>query len=130
VKIDGGHPRVRVDPFTTEGRGGNWTVRWLITNDGERPIRLLSAQHPHSQFRTPEMKIDQEIAPGAETGVALPVIFVESPGVIVENPFLIVVFRDDEDWRLLARVRVTAGTRGEPLAGQSVVVTTQKVKTP
>jgi hypothetical protein len=87
----------------------------------------LSAQHPHSQFRTPEMKVGQEIAPGAETSVALPVMFTESPGVIVENPFLILVFRDDADWRLLARVRVTAGTRGEPLAGQSVVVTTQKV---
>ena len=76
------------------------------------------------------MKVDQEIAPGAEAKVTLPVRFAESPGVIVENPFLILVFRDGADWRLLARVRVTAGTRGEPLAGQSVVVTTQKVKTP
>jgi len=73
------------------------------------------------------MKVDQEIAPGAEIAVALPVMFIEAPGVIVENPFLILVFRDGSDWRLLARVRVTAGTRGEPLAGQSVVVTTQKV---
>ena len=73
------------------------------------------------------MKVDQEIAPGAEQKVALPVMFTESPGVVVENPFLILVFRDGSDWRLLARVRVTAGTRGEPLAGQSVVVTTQKV---
>ena len=75
------------------------------------------------------MKVDQEVAPGAETDVALPVLFAESPGVIVENPFLILVFRDDEDWRLLARVRVTAGTRGEPLARGSVVVRMQKVKT-
>jgi hypothetical protein len=90
----------------------------------------VSAQHPHSQFRTPETTVDQEIAPGAEETVALPVRFTESPGVIVENPFLILVFRDGANWRLLARVRVTAGTRGEPLAGQSVVVTTQKVKTP
>ena len=125
-----GQPRVRVGPFTTEGTNGNWTVRWAITNDGDRPIRVLSAQHPHSQFRTPETNVDREIAPGAETDVALPVRFTESPGVIVENPFLILVFRDGADWRLLARVRVTAGTRGEPLAGQSVVVTTQKVKTP
>ncbi|HTD63982.1 MAG TPA: hypothetical protein VK732_04500 [Verrucomicrobiae bacterium] len=102
----------------------------MITNEGDRPIRLVSAQHPHSQFRTPEMKVDREVAPGAEERVTLPVRFTESPGVIVENPFLILVFSDGSDWRLLARVRVTAGTRGEPLAGQSVVVTTQKVKTP
>ncbi len=76
------------------------------------------------------MKIDREIAAGAETDVVLPVLFTESPGVIVENPFLILLFRDGSDWRLLARVRVTAGRRGEPLAGQSVVVTTQEVKTP
>ena len=76
------------------------------------------------------MKVDREVAPGAEERVTLPVRFTESPGVIVENPFLILVFRDGSDWRLLARVRVTAGTRGEPLAGQSVVFTTQKVKTP
>jgi hypothetical protein len=122
-----GRPRVRVDPFTTEGTAGNWTIRWLIANEGDRPIRLLSAQHPHSQFRTAEMKLHQEIAPGAETEVALPVRFTESPGVIVENPFLILLFRDSADWRLLARVRVTAGKRGEPLAGESIVVTTQKV---
>jgi hypothetical protein len=122
-----GSPRVRVDPFTTEGAPGAWTVKWRITNDGDRPIRLLSAQQPHSQFRTPETKLDHEIAPGVQTEVALPVRFSESPGVILENPFLIVVFQENTDWRLLARVRVTAGTRGEPIAGESVVITTQRV---
>jgi hypothetical protein len=87
----------------------------------------LRAQQPHSQFRTAETKLDQEIAPGAQTEVALPVRFIESPGGIVENPFLIVVFHENADWRLLARVRVTAGTRGEPIAGESVVITTQRV---
>jgi len=105
-------------------------VRWRITNEGGQPIHLLTAQHPHSQFRTPERKVDREVAPGKATEVALPVRFTELPGVIVENPFLILVFRENEDWRLLARVRVTAGKRGEPLAGQSVVITTQKVAGP
>jgi hypothetical protein len=68
-----------------------------------------------------------EIASGAETDVALPVRFSESPGSVVENPFLIVLFRENADWRVLARVRVTAGTRGEPIAGDSVVVTMQRV---
>ena len=122
-----GSPRVRVNPFTTEGAPGAWTVRWRITNDGDRPIRLLSARQPHSQFRTPETKLDEEIGPGAQTEVVLPVRFSESPGVVVENPFLIVVFHDNAGWRLLARVRVTSGTRGEPIAGEQVVITTQRV---
>ena len=123
-------PRVGVDPFTTEGTSGAWTVRWRIRNEGDEPIRLLSAQHPHSHFRTPETNVNGEIAPGADGAVSLPVQFSESPGMRVENPFLILVFRDSVEWRLLARVRVTAGPNGEPIAGQSVVVTTREVRTP
>jgi hypothetical protein len=121
-------PHVRVDPFTTEGATGAWTVRWRITNEGDEPIRLLAAQHPHSQFQTPETKMDREIAPGSDTEIALPVQFKESPGVRVENPFLILRFRDSAEWRLLARVRVTAGTSGEPIASQSVVITTEEAR--
>jgi len=123
-------PRIRVDPFSTEGAAGSWTVRWRITNEGDRPIRVLAAQHPHSQFRTPETRIDREIAPGAAADVALPVRFSESPGAVIENPFLILRFRESGDWRALARVRVTAGKNGEPLAGDAVVLTTQKVGSP
>lgn len=88
---------------------------------------MVSAQQPHSQFRTPETRLDVEIGPGAATDLALPVRFSESPGAVVENPFLIVRLREREEWRVLARVRVTAGTRGEPIAGTSVVVTTHRV---
>jgi hypothetical protein len=90
----------------------------------------LSAQHPHSQFRAPQTKIDRELAPKAAAEVALPVRFSESPGAVVENPFLILRLREDGDWLVLARVRVTAGSRGEPIAGPSVVVTTQRGRTP
>jgi hypothetical protein len=123
-------PRVGVEPFTTEGTSGSWAVRWRITNDDDEPIRLLSAQHPHSQFRTPETRIDRKVGPHAAGDVVLPVGFTELPGVIVENPFLILIFRQAEDWRLLARIRVTAGPQGEPLAGQSVVVTMHEVGMP
>ena len=102
-------------------------MRWRITNESDRPIRLLAAQHPHSQFRTPETEIDREIAPRGSADVALPVRFSESPGAVVENPFLILRFRENGDWRVLARVRVTAGKNGEPRAGDSVVQTMQKV---
>jgi hypothetical protein len=90
----------------------------------------LSAQHPHSHFRAPQTKIDRELAPKAAAEVALPVRFSESPGAVVENPFLILRLREDGDWLVLARVRVTAGSRGEPIAGPSVVVTTQRGRTP
>jgi hypothetical protein len=119
-------PHVRVEPFTTEGASGSWTVRWRITNDGDRPVRLLAAQHPHAQFRTPETRFDREVGAGAVAEIVLPVRFDELPGAVVENPFLIVRLRDGGDWRLLARVRVIAGARGEPLAGQAVVVTAQR----
>jgi hypothetical protein len=123
-------PGVGVEPFTTEGTSGSWAVRWRIRNDGDEPIRLLSAQHPHSQFRTPETRIDRDVGPHTAVDVVLPVRFTELPGVIVENPFLILVFRVSADWRLLARIRVTAGPQGEPLAGQSVVVTMHEVGMP
>ena len=90
-------------------------------------MRLVSAQQPHSQFRTAETALDVAIAPRAAADVTLPVSFNESPGAVVENPFLILRLRDGGEWRALARVRITAGARGEPLAGESVVVTTQKV---
>ena len=93
-------------------------------------MRLLSAQHPHSQFRTAETALDVEIAPGATVEVTLPVHFSESPGDVVENPFLILRLRERGEWPVLARLRVTAGRNGEPLAGDSVVLTTQKVGPP
>ena len=123
-------PRLRVEPFTTAGDAGAWTVTWRIVNEGDRPLRLGSAQHPHSQFRTAEAPLDLEIASGASADLTLPVHFSEPPGVVVENPFLIVRLRERDEWRVLARVRVTAGTRGEPLAGGSVVVTIQRVGAP
>lgn len=121
-------PRLRIEPFTTGGDAGAWVVTWHIVNEGDRPLRLATAQHPHSQFRTAETALDIEIAPGASANLPLPVRFSASPGVVVENPFLIVRLRERHEWRVLARVRVTAGTRGEPLAGRSVVVTIQRVQ--
>jgi hypothetical protein len=121
-------PRLRVEPFTTGGDAGAWVVTWHVVNEGDRPLRIATAQHPHSQFRTPETPLDIEIAPGASADLTLPVRFSESPGVVVENAFLIVRLRERDEWRVLARVSVTAGTRGEPLAGRSVVVTIQRVQ--
>jgi hypothetical protein len=121
-------PRLGIEPFASEGSAPGWTVRWRLTNLGATPLRLLRAVQPHAQFRSDELTFARELAPGESTEVALPVRFAESPGSVVENPFLILGVREgNEDWRVLARVRVTAGARGEPKADGSVVISTQRV---
>ena len=48
-------PRIRIDPFTTSrDPDGRWLVTWPVTNLGSERLRLVSARHPHSQFRTDE----------------------------------------------------------------------------
>lgn len=56
--------------------------------------------------------------------------FDQPPGAVVENAFLILVARSEGDWRMFTRVRVTAGSHGEPTAGESVVITTQQIADP
>jgi hypothetical protein len=102
-------------------------VRWRITNSGDTPVRLASAIQPHSQFRTSEVPLDVRIDPGEDRDLRLAVHFDEEPGAVVENAFLILVLDGEPQSRILARVRVTAGPRGEPIAGPSVVITGQTV---
>ena len=103
-------------------------VRWRLRNDGQRPLRLVSALQPHARFHTDEVDIGPELPPGGTADLALPVRFSEPPGTVVENPFLIVRVRErDTEWRVLARVRVTAGHDGEPMAGDSVALSVDRV---
>ena len=118
---------VHIDAFTADGGAGDWTVRWRIENVSDQGLRLVSAIQPHSQFRTPMTPMDVAIAPGTTTDLRLGVRFAEPPGSVVENAFLIIVLRGELSYRILARVRVTAGPRGEPRAGESVVVTGQRI---
>jgi len=121
-------PRLGVARFTPEGSPERWIVHWHLRNAGTRRLRLIAAIQPHAQFRTPETAIERAIAPGAEAEIALPVRFAETPGTVVENPFLILRVADgEEEWRVLARVSVTAGPRGEPIAGNTVSITTHRV---
>jgi hypothetical protein len=122
------NPRLRIAPFAHEGSPGSWIVHWHVRNEGRRRLRLISAVQPHAQFRTPEKALEQEIAADAESEIALPVRFAETPGSVVENPFLILRVADgDAEWRVLVRVSVTAGPRGEPVAGNTVSITTHRV---
>jgi len=121
-------PRLGIEPFLSETSAPGWTVRWRLTNLGARPLRVLRAVQPHAQFRSDELTLARELAPGDSTEVALPVRFAESAGSVVENPFLILrVSEGHTEWRVLARVRVRAGARGEPLADGPVIITTQPV---
>jgi hypothetical protein len=121
-------PRLRIEPFAQGGEPGNWTVRWQVRNEGTRRLRLIAAVQPHAQFRTPDTAIEREVASGAQTEIVLPVRFTATPGTLVENPFLILRLADgDQEWRVLARVSVTAGPRGEPIAGNTVSTTTHRV---
>jgi hypothetical protein len=123
-----GPPRLRIAPFAREGAPGNWIVHWHVQNEGTRKLRLIAAIQPHAQFRTPDTAIECEIASGAEREIALPVRFAETPGAVVENAFLILRVADgDQEWRVLVRVSVTAGERGEPIAGNTLSITTHRV---
>jgi len=100
-----------------------------VTNLGTRAIRLISAVQPHSQFRSDEIVIGRDLAPGAATEITLAVRFDEPPGSLVQNPFLIVRVREGmAEWRVLARVSASAGTHGEPIAGPAVAVTANRVR--
>jgi hypothetical protein len=121
-------PRIRVGPFRTEGEPGAWTVRWPVRNDGDRAARILAATQPHSQFRTAERAVALDLPPGGAADLPLEVTFAVRPGEVVENPFLLVEIDDGRRWRLFARVRVSAGSRGEPIADPSVVVTMQEIR--
>ena len=121
-------PRLLIAPFAHEGSPGNWIVHWHVRNEGTRKLRLIAAIQPHARFRAPETAIEREIAPDAETDIVLPVRFIETTGTVVENPFLILRVADgNQEWRVLARVSVTAGLRGEPIAGNAVSITTHRV---
>src|SRR2546428_5771965 len=106
-------PRLGIEPFVSEGLAPAWTVRWRLTNLGAKPLRLLRALQPHAQFRSNELTLARDLAPGESAEVALPVRFAESPGGVVEDPFLILRLREGRaEWCLLAREHAAAGAAG------------------
>ena len=123
-------PRIQVDPFVATRDRERWLVTWRLSNFGHEPLRLVSALQPHSEFRTDETPLVGSIPAGGSTDVTLPVRFRKPPGEVVENPFLIIrVAARAGRWNVLARVRITAGQHGEPLAASDVVVTVNPADT-
>jgi hypothetical protein len=121
-------PVLRVEGFGHYGAPGAWRVRWRVTNERAWAVRIVSAIQPHSQFRTEETAFERDLAGHASMDIDLSVRFSETPGTVVENPFLILrIAVGDAEWRVLSRVRVTAGPRGEPIAGDTIATSTNRV---
>jgi hypothetical protein len=125
--MDEDTPAIDVEPFVATRGRDRWLVTWRITNLGADRLRLVSAIQPHSRFRTDETPLVGDVPAAATSEITLPVRFVEPPGTVVENPFLIVrVEARGAEWNVLARVRVTSGAGGAPTASPNVVVTVNR----
>jgi hypothetical protein len=99
-------------------------VCWTIENADDQELRLLSARIPHDEFFAPEVGLDKRVLPRTTAELALEVACAEPPGAIVENAFLILhVGRNDESWRILARLRVTVDAQGVPVDTCQLITT-------
>jgi len=79
---------------------------------------------PHSEFRSPRTRLNAlpELAPGEERRVELPVECHKQAGESIENAFFILqVSWQESDWRVLVRLRITAGSAGALLMAREAV---------
>ncbi len=109
-------PVVRIAAGDARASAAQWTLRWDVRNAGTLPLRIVSAHAPHARFRSRERRLAlPAVGPGGHQEIALAVSFAAPPGTVVENPFLILgVLSGNAPWRILARLRVTAGHAGRP----------------
>ncbi len=101
------------------GGPGAWRVAFDVRNGGDGPVGLLEAWLPHGRFRAEAVPLTEQppLASGASVRLEFVVKFDEPPGEPVENAFVILRVRwRDEEWRVLARLTVTADADGSPVA--------------
>jgi len=101
-----------------------WFVTWRLTNLGEAPLTIHTSRLPHGRFRGPEKTFQPplELAPNASLTTELPVACDYAGGSDVENAFLILSVRlEEQAWLILARLRVSFGTQHTPLAETELV---------
>ena len=106
------------------GKPGAWHVTFEVRNAGEEPVELLEAWLPHGRFRADAVSLTAEppLASGASVRLEFAVAFDEPPGEFVENAFVILRVRgQDEEWRVLTRLAVTADTDGSPAASTELI---------
>ena len=108
------------------GEPGAWQVAFEVWNTGDGPVELLEAWLPHGRFRAEAVPLTTQppLASGAGTRLEFTVRFEEPPGELVENAFVILRVRwQDEEWRVLTRLTVTADADSSPLASTELITT-------
>ncbi len=108
------------------GGPGVWRVAFEVRNSGDGPVGLLEAWLPHGRFRAEAVPLSEQppLASGANVRLDFAVRFDEQPGELVENAFVILRVRwRDEEWRVLARLAVTADADGSPTASTELITT-------
>ena len=100
------------------GEAASWAVSFEVENRGPGPVQLVDAMIPHPKYRAAPHEFGSErLEPGTCVRFDCSVAFSEAPGDAAENAFVIlrVVWRG-QTWRVLQRLTVRAGPRGEPTA--------------
>jgi hypothetical protein len=120
-------PAVRIEPLGVAKRDGEgWRTTWRIANAEADAVRVVAAVAPHSQFRG-ETSLDRELRGRGSTQFSLVVRVEGAAGSEIENAFLIVLIqRDEERWRILARLRVPLDEIARPRP-QIETITLQRV---
>jgi acetyl-CoA acetyltransferase len=120
-------PRLRIEPLGVPRREGDgWRTTWRITSVDRDAVRVIAAIAPHSKFRG-ETALDLEVRAKRSKTFALVVRVDGVAGSEIENAFVIAVIqRGGEQWRLLARLRVSLDNIARPRPSVEAV-TVQRV---
>lgn len=108
---------------------GVWWVTWRIQNVGDDSLQFVEAHVPHGRFRGQRADLSSvaPVAAGTAREIQLAVVFMEPPGTVVENAFLILTaISQQTSWRILIRMTVESGRVGAPMA-KTELITTQEV---
>ena len=119
IDDDGLGPPLDVRQAGAAGGTGPWDVSFDVTNRGADPVSLIDARLPHARFHADVQDLAHlaPLAPGEAARLEFTATFDEPPGTEAGNAFVILRVRWRGDtWRVLTRMTVASGTRGEPTA--------------
>ena len=109
----GGAPALRLDAGDVTRVNESWRVRWRVTNEGVRPVRLVAVRAPHGRFRSDPVDLGLVVGDAATVDQTIRIDAV--PGEDIENAFVIfIAVIERETWRVLFRVRVRTHSDGTP----------------
>ena len=94
-----------------------WLFRWLVRNQIERAMRLVSVRVPHGKFKAEESKFLAPVEIGAKNSFVLEVAVTceQPPETVIENAFLILLVDWQESkWRFFVRLQIRINQQGEP----------------